>query len=519
MERFKPEYLRTEDSITLYWEKPVDAEKGDLYKIYVNGKQYGETEKTDINIEKLDSDTEYTVIIKCYRNGTELDSYEERISTLAKRVRIDVTKEPYNAAGDGTTLNTKALQMAIDDCQKGETVYIPKGVYLTGGLKLHSDMELFIDEGAVLLGSENPEDYLPKIHSRFEGYEMECYQSLLNLGDLDHDDGYNCINVVIRGKGKISGGGKTLARAIIESERKRLETEIAALGDKIKEYENNDTIPGRARGRLVNISNCQNVRITGLHLEKGPAWNVHMIYSDSIVMDNCSMYSRDIWNGDGWDPDSSTNCTLFACVFDTGDDSVAIKSGKNPEGNIINRPTEHIRIFDCDVKFGHGMAIGSEMSGGVRDVKIWDCDLLYSAFGVQIKGTPKRGGYVQEIHVRDVVAPRILFLSVPYNDDGIGAAEPPKFGNCSFKNIVLTSMNLQEMEDVLVPCNPIEFRGFEGEDYYIDNVSLENIHIKQPIVEDLNYAKSWYDDGTTDGFGAVIFKRCKNINISNISVE
>ena len=73
-------------------------------------------------------------------------------------------------------------------------------------------------------------------------------------------------------------------------------------------------------------------------------------------------------------------------------------------------------------------------------------------------------------------------------------------------------MNLHEMENILVPCNPVEFRGFEGEGYYVDNVSLENIHIKQPIVEDLNFAKSWYDDGSTDGFGGIILKRCKNIN-------
>ncbi len=515
----KLECLQTEDSITVYWEKPEEAQKGDIYKIYADNDLIGETEKTDYNITGLSPEKEYQIDVKCYRNESEIASLQKRICTLSKRKRIDVTRAPYNAVGDGTTINTKALQMAIDDCQKGETVYFPKGIYLTGGLKLHSDMELFIDEGAVLQGSDDPQDYLPKIHSRFEGYEMECYQSLLNLGDLDHDDGYNCVNVIIRGGGTIFGGGKNLARAIIESERERLKEKIAALGDGVKEYENNDTIPGRARGRLINISNCQNIRITNLHLENGPAWNVHMIYSDSIVMDNCSMFSREIWNGDGWDPDSSTNCTLFACVFDTGDDSVAIKAGKNPEGNIINRPTEHIRIFDCKIRFGHGMAIGSEMSGGVRDVRIWDCDLSYSAYGIQIKGTPKRGGYVQNVHVRDVIASRILVLSVPYNDDGIGADHPPKFSNLSFKNMVLTSMNLHEMENILVPCNPIEFRGFEGEDYYVDDVSLENIHIKQPIVEDLNFAKSWYDDGSTDGFGGIILKRCKNINVRNISVE
>ena len=121
-----------------------------------------------------------------------------------------------------------------------------------------------------------------------------------------------------------------------------------------------------------------------------------MIYSDNIVTNDCTFISEGVHNGDGWDPDSSTNCTIFACTFFTGDDSVAIKSGKNPEGNIINKPCKHIRVFDCVTKYGHGICMGSEMSGGIEDVKIWDCDLENSVYGIEIKGTKKRGGYVIE---------------------------------------------------------------------------------------------------------------------------
>lgn len=101
------------------------------------------------------------------------------------------------------------------------------------------------------------------------------------------------------------------------------------------------------------------------------------------------------------------------------DDSIAIKSGKNPEGNIINRPCEHIRIFDCVSVFGHGIAIGSEMSGGVRDVKIWDCDLANTRYGVEIKGTKKRGSFVRDIHVENCTVSRVLFHAVGYNDDAL----------------------------------------------------------------------------------------------------
>ena len=111
-----------------------------------------------------------------------------------------------------------------------------------------------------------------------------------------------------------------------------------------------------------------------------------MIYCDDIVTDHCTLRSGGIWNGDGWDPDSSTNCTLFATEFETEDDSVAIKSGKNPEGNAINRPTKHICVFDCHSNGGHGICIGSEMSGGVADVQIWDCDIAASSNGMADMG-------------------------------------------------------------------------------------------------------------------------------------
>ena len=184
----------------------------------------------------------------------------------------------------------------------------------------------------MLQGSGCPEDYLPRIPSRFEGIEMECYQSLLNFGHLDHTAGPNCKRVRIHGKGIIRGGGYPLAWGTIQSERERLKEEWAAMADLVRTCENENTIPGRVRGRLINLSNCEDVRISGLTLADGASWNVHMIYSRNIVTDHCTFRSEGIWNGDGWDPDSSENCTLFGCTFYTQDDSVAIKSGKKPRG-------------------------------------------------------------------------------------------------------------------------------------------------------------------------------------------
>jgi len=420
--KIKPEWLVTSDSITVYFDKPKNLPEKYKYQIFLNGKTAGESDKTHFLIEGLNSNTCYNVQVKVLESGKELaESLIFRLHTNAVGKRLDVTKAPYMAAGDGNVMDTQAVQRAIDDCRAGDVVYFPAGIYKTGALRLHSNMELYLEEGAILQGTDNPKDYLPRIWSRFEGTELSCYSSLLNMGSLDHKSGPNCENILIRGKGTIASGGRILAERVIASETERLKDELAALGDQIREYEKPETIPGRVRPRLINISNCKNVRISGVTLKNGASWNVHMTYSDGIVTDHCRFYSEDVWNGDGWDPDSSSNCTIFGCVFYTGDDSVAVKSGKNLEENEIGRPSRNIKIFDCRCAFGHGITIGSEMSGGVEDIKIWDCDMGDSLCGIEIKGTEKRGGYVRNVQVMDCRVSRLLFHSVGYNDDGIGA--------------------------------------------------------------------------------------------------
>lgn len=471
------EYLITDDSITVYFEKPECLPTGYKYQVLLNGKLAGETNKTHFLLENLCADTSYDVQVKIMNSTDEWAVSEAlHLRTNASKRRLDVTKAPYMAAGDGHTMDRDALQRAIDDCAAQDVVYLPAGVYLTGALRLHSDMELYLEEGAILQGTDAPADYLPRIPSRFEGTELLCYSSLLNMGNLDHKGGPNCENVLIRGKGVIASGGKILAERVIASEKENLKDYLESLGDKIKECEKPETIPGRVRPRLINMSNCKNVRITGVDLKDGASWNVHMIYSQGIVTDHCRFYSQDVWNGDGWDPDSSENCTIFGCVFYTGDDSIAIKSGKNPEGNEIGRPSSDIRIFDCKCAFGHGITIGSEMSGGVENVKIWDCDMSNSLCGIEIKGTKKRGGYVRNVRIRDCQAARVLFHSVGYNDDGIGAPVPPVFEKCSFENLHITGKCLDhDGQYKYLDC--IELIGFDELGHELKDILLKNVTI------------------------------------------
>lgn len=484
-------YFATDNCITIYWDKPETAGKDTVYEIYVDGVAVGETNRTHFTTEDLLADKEYRVEVRMARSNVQgvCDSQSQvAITTTKAKHRLDVTKAPYFALGDGSTLNTKALQKAINDCTSEDVLYFPAGVYMTGSLRLHSDMEIYLEEGAVLQGTDRPEDYLPRIWSRFEGTELSCYSSVLNLGELDHDGDYNCRNILIHGKGTIASGGEVLGRKVIELEREALKDYLAELGDKVKECENNDTIPGRVRPRLINMSNAQNVILSGLTFKNGACWNVHMIYSDSIVTHNCTFISEGVHNGDGWDPDSSTNCIIFGCTFFTGDDSVAIKSGKNPEGNIINRPCKHIRVFDCVSKYGHGICMSSEMSGGIEDVHIWDCDLGNSMYGIEIKGTKKRGGYVREVHVRDCVLPRIMFHSVGYNDDGISAGVAPVFEKCSFEQITLKGI-YQNMQKEWISCDAIELCGFDEPGHELREIKFKDVTMgnkEYPVTQSLS---------------------------------
>lgn len=457
----------TATTAELYWEPAAEVHA--VYTILLDGAVVGQTQKTHFTVTGLAPQRAYVVAVT---GGMSL-ALSICITTPPQRRRLDVTRPPYCAKGDGKTLNTAVLQKALDDCTEAGEVYFPAGCYLTGALNLHSHMAVFLDEDAVLQGSDDPQDYLPRIRSRFEGTEQECYRSLLNAGQLDHAAGPNCEDILLYGSGTISGGGRVLAERIIDSERERLKDYLAANAALVATCENDRTIPGRVRGRLINLSNCTHVRISGLTLQNGACWNVHMVYSDDILTDHCVLRSTGIWNGDGWDPDSSTNCTLFATVFATEDDSVAIKSGKNPQGNIIDRPTKHIRVFDCQSLYGHGICIGSEMSGGVEDVKIWDCDISESSNGIEIKGTPKRGGYVRDICVQNCSFPRLLIHAVPYNDDGVPAPQPPVFENFRFEGLHLTGLRKEHGTTEYVA--PMEIAGFEAAGHEVRHVVCKNL--------------------------------------------
>ncbi len=450
---------------------------GATYEYYLNGEKVGVSQKSHYIYEKLSPNTVYKLTVCRTKDHVTETVYDESVSTIPLRETVDVTKSPYFAKNDGKTLCTKQIQQVID-ASVGKTVYFPKGTYLTGALFLKSGTKLCLEEGAVILGSDKPEDYLPKIPSRFEGIEGECYASLINIGKMNHDESYTTKNVVICGKGTIRGGGNALKNAIVEREKTAMKEYLEEFHKENGNRYSDDVIAGRARGRLINVSNSKNVLIEGVSLEEGPAWNVHILYSENVVTTGCTFRSFGISNGDGWDPDSSKYCILFNCLFDMGDDCIAIKSGKNPEGDVIARPSENIYVFDCKATAGHGCAIGSEMSGGVKNVFVWDCDFKNTLYGLHIKTTKKRGGYIRDVIVDNCSFPCIKIDEVGYNDDGEGAKELPVFENFQMKNLVLSGV-MYLAEDSTDTCYPVYIKGLKDDGTKFRSFLLENIVIER----------------------------------------
>ena len=426
-----------EREIHIYFERVASLAETDSYEISLSDGQCIQTRHTNASFYGLREKTSYEAeLFLCTASKKELLD-QAIFTTTAFRPRLDVTKAPYLAMGDGKTLNTKALQKALDEAD-GKVVYFPNGTYLTGALTLHSGTELYLEDHAVIMGSTDPNDYLPLVPSRSEGLHMLCYQSLINVGAIDKDDACNAKNITIRG-GSIIGGGIPLMEKMEESAIQFTRDYVERLSE--EELVTFDrgiaTINGRLRGRLIEMRNTENVVISNVSLGKGPYWNVHFIYCNNVVVHGCNINTRGIHNGDGLNPDSSTNVTIFDCTFDTGDNCIAIKSGRNPEGNIVNRPTRHVRIFDIEGA-GGGIAIGSELSGGCEDVRAWNLDLSMSSSGFGIKTTKKRGGRIKNIHVYDSVLPNIR-LSTAYtcNNDGKSAAELTQLENISYENCVI----------------------------------------------------------------------------------
>ena len=463
-----------DNQIKIWWEynKLYD---GYEYNVYFNGEKVS-TKASHYCFKNLKAETEYIFKVDLVDKNGELVKAigEGTYKTLKTKNVIDVTKSPYNAIGDGKTMNTKNIQKALDDCTENDMVYFPDGEYLTGALWLHSNTEIRLSDRATIQGSFDEKDYLPKIKSRFEGWHEECYQSLLNTGDLDPKGSFNCENITIYG-GKIIGGGDNLRKKQIAAEREECLKKYGYENDPNPPAMYYSFIPGRRRGRLFQFSNTKNILIADCFFGNAASWTCHPIYCDNFTACNCTVFSHGISNGDGINPDSTTNSIIFGIHFDTGDDFVAIKSGRNKEGYDVGRPTKNVKIFDCTSSDGHGIAVGSEMSGGVEDVTVWNCDFIKCSVGVSLKTNRCRGGYMKNIKFYNYVCPMISLHAYPGNRDGEPAPYPPVLENFHFEDMTLGGIGHVTGTGRFTNASAINISCTEG--YVIKNVTLKNIKL------------------------------------------
>src|SRR5215211_173946 len=283
------------------------------------------------------------------------------------------------AQGDGQTLDTRSIQAAIDACAErgGGTVYFPAGRYLTGSLFLRNNIMLHLDAGAVVLGSENTEDY-PVIHSRWEGTHQATYAPLIGGDHLQ--------NIAVTGRGTIDGRGGVWWRA---------------------KEENTLAHP---RPRLISFSDCSHVLIEGITAINSPSWTINPIHCQNVNIHAVSIINpADSPNTDGIDPDSCRLVRISDCYVSVGDDCITLKSGTEHEHPDRHAPCRDITITNCTLERGHGgVVIGSEMSGGVKNVVISNCVFIGTDRGIRIKTRRGRGGRIEDIRVSNLIMDGVL---------------------------------------------------------------------------------------------------------------
>jgi polygalacturonase len=295
----------------------------------------------------------------------------------------------YGAIGDGETLNTKAIQSAIDACAKagGGALLIPKGTFITGSIFLKQGVNLLIEKEAVLKGSQDTNDY-PWIDTRIAGLEMRWPAAMVNADGIT--------NLQLTGEGTLDGSGERWWREYWDA----------------RKHEKDDLDPHFKvpRPRLIHIIRCQKVIVRDLFLKDSAFWNLQLTYCDGVQVHNLRIRAPHepvkAASSDGIDIDSTRNVLITGCDIECDDDAICLKAGRDADGLRVNRPTENVVIRNCHVGHAAGLVcFGSETAGGIRNVRISDCRADNGCGEiVRLKTRMGRGGVVEDILYENIQA-------------------------------------------------------------------------------------------------------------------
>lgn len=361
---------------------------------------------------------------------------------------------------------TKAIHDAIAACHAagGGRVVIPDGKWSTGAIELKSKVNLHIPEGATLMFSTNPALY-PIVATRWEGIECMNYSALI------HADGQR--DIAVTGGGILDGQADPTTWWAWNDKKHKPSLQQAARDKLLSMGESGAPVKDRVFGEgsflrpnFIQFQHCENILIEGITIHRSPMWEIHPVLSNNITVRKVRVSTHGP-NNDGCDPESCRDVLIEDCVFDTGDDCIAIKSGRNNDGRRVNVPSENLVVRRCRMIDGHGgVVLGSEISGGVRNVFIEDCEMDSENLdrALRFKSNAMRGGFMENVFMRNVrigrVAEAVLTIDFQYEEGAKGPHRPV------VRNVVLENITSQNSPRVL------NVRGFEGA--VIDGVRISN---------------------------------------------
>jgi polygalacturonase len=417
------------------------------------------------------------VLNSCVSIGQVVDPWKEA-ETIRARIKAptfpnrDFIITNYGAINDGIADCTEAFRKAIKACHDGGggRVVVPAGKFSTGPIHLLSNVNLHISRDATVLFSRDTKKYLPQVYTRFEAVELMNYSPLIYAFEQE--------NIGITGEGELNGQANDenwwfwkgkWGHAGHEREA-RIQNQLAA-NNRLKEMAEKE-IPVKERvfgegdylrPNFIQPYRCKNILIEGVTIRDSPMWIIHPVLSENITIRKVNVISHGP-NSDGCDPESCKDVLIEDCLFDTGDDCIAIKSGRDHDGRRVNVPSENIIIRNCTMKDGHGgVVIGSEISGNVRNVFAENCTMSSPNLdrALRIKSNSRRGGVAENIYMRNVtvgdLAEAVVHIDLFYakeKGEYLPAVRNVEVKNVTSKNspyaIYIKSDDAYPVENILV---------------------------------------------------------------------
>lgn len=366
-----------------------------------------------------------------------------------KKADFNILK--YGAKAGGQYDWREAINRAINECSRagGGRVVVPPGEYLTGAVRLRSNVNLHVSKGAILKFATDAKAYLPIVHTRWEGME------LMHLSPLIY--AYEETNIAITGEGTLDGQGKSFFWKWHGNPRYGGNPDVLSQRPaRARLYEMMDkNVPVQERifgeghwlrPQFVQPYKCKNVLIEGVRIVDSPMWEVHPVLCENVTVRNVHIATHGP-NNDGCDPESCKDVLIDNCYFDTGDDCIAIKSGRNNDGRRLNTPTENIIVRNCTMKDGHGgITVGSEISGGVRNLFAHDCKLdsadLWTA--LRVKNNASRGGKLENFYFKNIFVGTVsrAVVEIDFNyEEGSKGEHIPVMRNYVVEDLTCTTGN------------------------------------------------------------------------------